>query len=74
MLKDIHDISKPVGLMMYLEKSEVMCEKHVNKNDLLVDVQKVNEVDRYKKRKRELDRNGVHSLIWKTQCKTKICI
>ena len=34
MLQDIHDISKPVGLKMHLGKAKVMCNKHVNKDDV----------------------------------------
>ena len=47
MLQDIHDISKPVGLRMYLEKTKVMCHKHVNKDDAIVNGKKMEEVDRY---------------------------
>ena len=36
MLQDIHDISKPVGLKMHLGKAEVMCNKYVNKDDVIV--------------------------------------
>ena len=32
---------------MYLEKTEVMCNKHVNKDDVIVDGKKIEEVDRY---------------------------
>ena len=48
MLKDIHDISKPVGLKMHLGigKTKVMCNKHVNKDDVIVDRKKIEEVDR----------------------------
>ena len=37
MLQDIHDISKPVGLKMHLGKTKVICIKHVNKDDVIVD-------------------------------------
>ena len=47
MLQDIHDISKPVGLKMHLGKTKVMCNKHVNKDDVIVDGKKIEEVDRY---------------------------
>ena len=46
-LEDIYDISKPVGLMMYLGKTKVMCNKRVNKDDVIVDGKKVEEVDKY---------------------------
>ena len=47
MLQDIHDISKPVGLKMHLGKTNVICNKHVNKDDVIVDGKKIDEVDRY---------------------------
>ena len=47
MLKDIHDISKPVGLNMHLGKTKVMCNKQVNKDNVIVDWRKIEEVDRY---------------------------
>ena len=47
MLQDIHDISKPVGLKVHLEKTKVMCNKHVNKNDVIVDGKKIEEVNEY---------------------------
>ena len=47
MLQDIQDISKPVGLKMHLKKTKVMCNKHVNKDDVIVDGKKIEEVDRY---------------------------
>ena len=37
MLQDIHDISKPVGLKMHLGKTKVMCNKHVNKDDVILE-------------------------------------
>ena len=37
MLQDIHDISKSVGLKMHLGKTKIMCNKHVNKDDVIVD-------------------------------------
>ena len=46
-LQDIHDISKPVGLKMHLGKTKVMCNKHVNKDDVIVDGKKTKEVDSY---------------------------
>ena len=45
MLQDIHDISKQVGLKMHLGKTEIMCNKHVNKDDVIVDGKKIEEVD-----------------------------
>ena len=36
MLQDIRDISKPVGLKVHLGKTKVMCNKHVNKDDVSV--------------------------------------
>ena len=36
MFQDIHDISKPVGLKVHLEKTKVMCNKHVSKDDVIV--------------------------------------
>ena len=36
MLQDIHDISKLVGLKMHLGKTKIMCNKHVNKDDVIV--------------------------------------
>ena len=47
MLQDIHDISKPVGLKMHLGKTKIMCNKHVNKDDVIVDGKKIEEVDSY---------------------------
>ena len=47
MLQDIHDISKPVGCEMHLGKTKVMCSKHVNKDDVIVDGRKIEEVDSY---------------------------
>ena len=47
MLQDIHDISKPVGLTMHLGKTKIMCNKHVNKDDVIVDGKKIEEVDSY---------------------------
>ena len=47
MFQDIHDISKPVGLKMHLGKTKIMCNKHVNKDDVIVDGKKIEEVDRY---------------------------
>ena len=46
MLQDIHGISKPVGLNTHLGKTKVMCNKHVNKDDVIVDGKKIEEVDR----------------------------
>ena len=37
MLQDIHDISK----------SKLMCNKHLNKDDVIVDGKSIEEVDRY---------------------------
>ena len=47
MLQDIHDISKLVGLKMHLGKTKIMCNKHVNKDDVIVDGKKIEEVDSY---------------------------
>ena len=47
MLQGSHAISKPVGLKMHLGKTKVMCNKHVNKDDVIVDGKKIEEVDRY---------------------------
>ena len=47
MLQDIHDISNPVGLKMHLGKTEIMCNKHVHKDDVIVDGKKIEEVDSY---------------------------
>ena len=46
MLKDIHDINKPVGLEMHLGKTKVMCNKHVNKDDVIFNGKKIKKVDR----------------------------
>ena len=47
MLQYIHDISKPVGLKMHLGKAKIMCNKHVDKDDVIVDGKKIDEVDSY---------------------------
>ena len=47
MLQDIHDISKTVGLKMHLEKIKVMCNKHVNKDDVIVDGKKIQKIYKY---------------------------
>ena len=47
MLPDIHDISKPVGLKMRLGKTKVMYNEHVNKDDVIVNRKKIEEVERY---------------------------
>ena len=47
MLKDIHDISKPVGLKIHLGKTKVMCNKHVNKDDVIVNSKKIEKVNTY---------------------------
>ena len=47
MLQDIRDISKPVGLKIHLGKTKLMCNKHVNKDDVIVDGKKIEEVDTY---------------------------
>ena len=47
MLQDIDDISKPVGLKMHLGKTKVICNKHVSKDDVIVDGKKIEEVDIY---------------------------
>ena len=46
-MQDIHNISKPVGIQMCLEKTKVMCNKHVNKGDVIVDGKKIEEIDVY---------------------------
>ena len=46
MLQNIHDISKLVGLKIHLGKTKVMCNKHVNKDDVIVDGKKIEEVDK----------------------------
>ena len=40
-------ISNPVGLKMHLGKTKVVCNKHVNKDDAIVNGKKIEEVDRY---------------------------
>ena len=47
MLQDIHDISKPVGLKMHLGKTKILYNKHVNKDDVIVDGKKIEEVEFY---------------------------
>ena len=47
MFRYIHDISKPVGLKMHLVKTKAMFNKHGNKDDVIVDWKKIEEVDRY---------------------------
>ena len=47
MLLDIHEISKEVGLQMHLGKTKVMCNKRVNKDDVIVVGKKIEEVGRY---------------------------
>ena len=47
MLQDIHDISKPVGLKIHLGKTKVMYNKHVNKDDVIVNGKKIEDVNRY---------------------------
>ena len=85
MLQNIHNISKPVGLKMHLGRTKVMCNKHVNKDEVNVDWKKIEEVHRYiylgqmvtknhdqeHEMKEELDRDGVHSASWTTSCETK---
>ena len=46
MRQGIHDISKPVDLKMHLGKSKVMCNKHVNKDGVIVDGKKIEEVNK----------------------------
>ena len=46
-LQDIHDISKPVGFKMHLGKTKVMCKEHANKDDVIVDGKKIEDVNRY---------------------------
>ena len=58
-----------------------MCNKHVNKDDVIVDRKKIEEVDRYiylvhgqvQEMKRRIERDGVHSASWTTSCETKMC-
>ena len=88
MRQDIHDISKPVCFKMYLGKTKAMCNKHVNKDDVIVDGKKIVEVDRYvylgkmvtkdhdqaQEMKRKIGRgDGAHSASWTTSCETKKC-
>ena len=47
MLQDSHDTSKPVCRKMHLGKIKVMCKKHVNKDDVIVDEKEIEEVDIY---------------------------
>ena len=47
MLQDIHYISEPLGLKLHLVKTEVMCNKHVNKDGVIVNGKKIEEVNRY---------------------------
>ena len=47
MLQNIHDISKLFGRKMHLGKTKVMCNKHVNKDDVIVNGKKIEEVKRY---------------------------
>ena len=47
MLQDVHDTSKPVGLKMHVRKTKVICTKHVNKDDVIVDGKTIEEVDSY---------------------------
>ena len=39
--------ASPVGLKMHLEITKVMCNKHINKNAVIVEGKKIEEVDRY---------------------------
>ena len=48
MLQDVLSISKPVGwvgIKMHLGKTKVTCNKHVNKDDVIVNGKKIEEVD-----------------------------
>ena len=47
MRQDIYDISNPVDLKMHLGKTKVICNKHVTKDDVIVDGKKIEEVDKY---------------------------
>ena len=47
MFQDTHDISRPVGLKMHLGKIKVMCNKYVNKDDVIVNGKKIEKVDGY---------------------------
>ena len=40
MLQDIHSFSEPVGIRMYLGKTKLMHNKHVNKDDVIADRKK----------------------------------
>ena len=46
-LQGIHDISKPVSPKMHLEKTKVLSNKHVNKDDMIGGGKKIEEVDIY---------------------------
>ena len=41
MLQDIHDTSNPVGLKMHLGKTKLMYNKHVKKDNVIVDGKKI---------------------------------
>ena len=45
MLKDIHDVSKPVGLSMHLGKAKVICYDHTNESLITVEGKVIEEVD-----------------------------
>ena len=47
MLQGIHDISKQVGPKMHLGKTKVLCNKHVNKDDEIVDEKQIEQVKKY---------------------------
>ena len=46
MLQDSNDTSKPLGLMMQLQMTKIMCNKHVNKDDVIVEGKKIEKVDK----------------------------
>ena len=64
-----------------------MCNKHVNKDDVIVDGKKIEEVDSYvylgqmvtkdhdqiHEMKRRIGQDGVRSVNWTTSCETKMC-
>ena len=70
---------------MHLGKTEVKCNKHVNKDDVIVMERRSREVDKYvylgkmatkdhdqpQEWKGELHRDGMHSVSWTTSCETK---
>ena len=47
MLRDIHDINKPVGLSMHLGKTKIMFNDHTQKSSITVEGKVIEEVDSY---------------------------